>query len=346
MSMNWTSRKAGSDAGFAEGGEWLKKPTGAGKISVGVILLALAVSAESRAQLPSVEWLREHALAERPPGMSFPWNTGTQQYDILDLPASFNVPQSASGRDWYNDVCLVRDETGEHVAYAVCGYSYVPNYFNQNGDCPPASTNTGYPNPAAMETFEQRWGTITGIVAYYDLDGDQLWYHTYLTGSFDGIIQDQNGDLVVAGWSGQMALWPGMPGTAQPFYYNPTVGQPLYDVSQGSCDPETRTRKMVLMKLDRTDGHALWNHYYGLVNDPVIGMPMVTHGTSVAEVDPDGVGGYRAVGFCKMPIGNPAVTRDRPFIVDVDINGMVNWTQGLDASHPSGQLWADANPGG
>ncbi|HNK84065.1 MAG TPA: T9SS type A sorting domain-containing protein [Flavobacteriales bacterium] len=268
-----------------------------------------------------------------------------EHYNNEDLPADLNVPQTASGRDWYNDVCLVRDAVGAHVGYAVCGYSYIPNYFNQNGDCPPGNTNTGYPNPTYLETFEQRWGTITGTVACYDLAGNRLWMHTYLVGSFDGIIQDKNGDLVVAGFSEQMAPWPNMPGTAQPFYYNPTVSQQEhYDVAEGGCDPDTRARKMVLMKVDRTDGHALWNHYYGPADDPVVGMPMRTQGSSVAEVDPDGVGGYRVVGYCKVPIGDQQVIRDRPFLVDVDVNGMLNWKQVMDSTHPSG-LWPDSNLG-
>lgn len=297
------------------------------------------------AQLPSVEWLRQHALPERPPGLSFVWDAGMEHYNNEDLPADLNVPQTASGRDWYNDVCLVRDAVGAHVGYAVCGYSYIPNYFNQNGDCPPGNTNTGYPNPTYLETFEQRWGTITGTVACYDLAGNRLWMHTYLVGSFDGIIQDKNGDLVVAGFSEQMAPWPNMPGTAQPFYYNPTVSQQEhYDVAEGGCDPDTRARKMVLMKVDRTDGHALWNHYYGPADDPVVGMPMRTQGSSVAEVDPDGVGGYRVVGYCKVPIGDQQVIRDRPFLVDVDVNGMLNWKQVMDSTHPSG-LWPDSNLG-
>ena len=75
------------------------------------------------AQLPSVEWLRQHALPERPPGLSFVWDAGMEHYNNEDLPADLNVPQTASGRDWYNDVCLVRDAVGAHVGYAVCGYS-------------------------------------------------------------------------------------------------------------------------------------------------------------------------------------------------------------------------------
>jgi hypothetical protein len=183
----------------------------------GAILFA-ALSGQLTAQLPAVEWLKEQALGERPPGIGYIWNPGTLQYDYPTVPSSLTVPQAESGIDWFNDVCVVRNANGAQIGYAVAGYSFIPNYIGTDGICTSVPNGQPYPpDPTALETFAYRKGTITGIVAYYDLLGQRQWYHTYLVGSLHGIIQDKNGDLVVTGFSYQRAPWPGMPGSAQPF---------------------------------------------------------------------------------------------------------------------------------
>ncbi|MBK9759188.1 MAG: T9SS type A sorting domain-containing protein [Flavobacteriales bacterium] len=301
------------------------------------------ISTQLSAQVPAVEWLKEHALAERPPGLSYIWNPTTLLYEYPSLPFSDVVPQSASGIDWFNDVCLVRNASGEHIGYAVAGYSYIPNFFTNYGACSVTPNGqVGPPVPLALETFEYRKGAITGTVAYYDLGGVRQWYHTYMDAAYFGIIQDKNGDLVVSGTTAQMVPWPGMPWSAQPLLYNPISGQTSYNMATATC--LGHARKLVLMKVRVSDGYALWNHVFGLEDDPAVGSEVSTAGYAVAEVDPDGIGGYRAVGYWDGPVGHPLAGKRRPFMVDVDVNGMLNWKQIFDASHPSG-LWPDADAG-
>ena len=312
------------------------------KTRLGGVIVASALSCGLTAQLPSVEWLREHAVPERPPGLSYIWNSGTQQYDFQTLPLNTNVPQAESSIDWFNDVCLVRDANGVHIGYAVAGYSYIPNYFFNDGPCPATGVTPSPPLPLYMETFEKRWGYITGTVAYYDLNGQRQWYHTYTGGAFFGIIQDKNGDLVVCGVDDSIGPWPGVPWSAQPVLYNPVNGQIPHDMLSPGCTPHAK--KMVLMKVRLSDGHALWNHVYSMEDDPAQGRMVTTLGYSLVEVDPDAGGGYRAVGYWVGGVGHPTLAgRQRPFMIDVDVNGMLNWKQVFDGNHPA-QYWNDGNP--
>ena len=62
------------------------------------------------------------------------------------------------------------------------------------------------------------------------------------------------------------------------------------------------------------------------------------------EVDPDGDGGYRVVGYWRPPVGHALAGKNRPFMVDLDHDGMLNWKLVMDGSYNS-TLWPDAVSG-
>ncbi|MCC6578159.1 MAG: T9SS type A sorting domain-containing protein [Flavobacteriales bacterium] len=300
------------------------------------------MGAEVPAQLPGVQWQRIKALTERPEGTLYSYITNSTpvSYNPMSVPLSTSVDPEDSGLDWFNDVCLVRDANGEHIGYAVAGYSYIPNWGFTNAHCESFSVS-GDPYMPILETKERRLGMITGTVAYFDLDGNPQWHHTYMGGLFQGIIQDRNGDLVVTGYGLSIAPWPNTPWAQQPIYYNPTTGQPLVDLGDPNIPCDAQAGKMVVLKIDLTNGHVLWNHAYGSNDDPSLARNGRTYGYSLVETDPDGDGGYRVVGYRRAGSSDPALAQ-RPFMVDLDANGMLNWKVIMDEAYLSA-LWPDAN---
>lgn len=311
----------------------------------GGVTLGFVDNAVVRAQLPDLDWIEVRALAERPQGDQFTWDgIAPDNYFSTPVPFINNVPQSDSGVDWFNSVCLVRDSQGNHVGYAVAGYSYIPT-FGYPGQCGNAVIE-GFPSPGGFEDFNKRFGHNTVTVALFDLDGgDPLWYHTYMGGSAQGIIQDKDGNLVVVGECFADAPWPNTPHSLQTTYVNPQTGQPLVDWGTTACD--ANKSKMLVMKVDATTGNALWNHVYSVDDNPALYRHSRTMGFSIAEVDPDGSGGYRAVGTWTLPTDHPRypVTKELPMMIDLDVNGMLNWKQVFDENHSTG-LFQVGNAGG
>ncbi|MBL8009845.1 MAG: T9SS type A sorting domain-containing protein [Flavobacteriales bacterium] len=298
-------------------------------------------TAELMAQVPGVQWQTIKALGERPEGTTYTYNTGSfpVSYNASAQTLSTTVDPADSGIDWFNDVCLVRDANGDHVGYAVAGYSYIPNWGFTNAHCETYAVS-GDPFLLGMETKEKRYGMITGTVALFDLDGVALWHHTYMGGLFFGIIQDRNGDLVVTGYGLSIAPWPNTPWAQQPLYYNPAVGQPLVELGDPNTPCDAQQGKMVVLKIDRSNGHVIWNHAYGSNPDPQLARNGRTFGYSLVETDPDGSGGYRVVGYRRAGTGDPALAQ-RPFMVDLDANGMLNWNVVMDEAY-LGTLLPDA----
>ena len=223
------------------------------------MLLTSLLGVELRAQLPGIQWQRVEALGERPPGRDFTWNNDDPPTYSASAPQPLNtaVPPGESGVDWYNDVCLVRDDLGAHIGYAVAGFSFILNWGYDDGDCGLRGI-WGSPSPLNLETPERRRGNMSGTIAYYDLDGVQQWYHSYYGGAFQGIIQDKNGDLVVTGWIVSTGPWPDVPWAEQALYYNPEEGEPLEDMADLPCTDDEF--KMAVLKVSVDDGHVIWSH--------------------------------------------------------------------------------------
>lgn len=303
---------------------------------------------------PTVEWEKVHRVTEIPVGRLWT-RTGVNvppSYTATPVYSSATWPVELASTAWFNDLVEVYDngdpETGTLIGYAAAGYAFLPNYEYRdpcysadNVEQPLGFTpNTLGPYPQNFETFERRTGAYVQVcvVALLNLQGEETWFHVYHhIGSFYGIIQDRQGNLVVTGEtqdSRPMTQFdennaPHMsPWADKPLLLNPTTGSTAV-VGDEPCG--TWKAQLVVDKIDLT-GDLLWSHVFTVLdNDPpeTDVRSVRSFGQSLVETNIGGQMGYRIAGYAGILFADeiPFPDQDvfaRPFVVDIDGDGLLS----------------------
>lgn len=303
--------------------------------------VALGCVENATGQTSPVLWQTEDAVPDRPPGTRHTWNGTAYVQSTLTAPEAHTPAES--GVDWHNCVTKLYDGNGFHYGYATVGYSWI-SLWNATEPCFADPMAFGNPAPLGGEVPGFEIGDQTATIAVYDLNGARLWYHSYCRGTLEGVIQDKDGNIVATGATGTRAPWPGTPWATQPFYINPTTGLQT-DVSDPSFSCASNWSQLLVIKVEPINGNVIWNHVF--TDEPVLtdAYTIRTHGSALAEVDPDGIGGYRVAGWRKGPQDGDPVSKERPFILDLDVNGYLNWKKLYNASNSSMTTTSNPNPG-
>jgi len=171
------------------------------------------------------------------------------------------------------------------------------------------------------------------------------WIEFYYDDVLNGVIQDSNGKIVVCGIGYNNSNNNGTNGylslaAAPPLKVNPMVGGPVETFTSSTCGGRGT---MFVMKLDLEDGSIDWNHYYS-PEDDVTATRYRSWGLDLVETKRNNVIGYRIVGY-----GRTANGWDRPFIVQVNEDGMLTWKklveeQLIDPDLPGQYIWRSNTP--
>ncbi|MBK9514767.1 MAG: hypothetical protein IPO05_14330 [Flavobacteriales bacterium] len=142
--------------------------------SIGLFVAVLTSIPESRSQTspaPLVSWQDiMPAPAKANWGRDYTWNgsgwTGVPRTDFD------NVPIAESGEDWWYDLCVLKDGSGNPIGYAAAGYNTMQNWgYDDELGC-----RTSEPSPtvdpsgiAQFESISRRKGELRTWLARYDL---------------------------------------------------------------------------------------------------------------------------------------------------------------------------------
>ena len=316
MQTSWTSKikeRIGSAAGQAS----------ARKIAWGV-LLSCALFVEPGRSLgqgaaPTLEWQRVDHAPIQPPGIEFVWNGDTPvTYDTLYNQPADTITAAESGTDWWNESINIYDSTETHIGYFVAGYSILVNWGDSN-ICGVSAAPSGTTNPFTKQRPERRLTQLRQCIARYDLNGNRLWFKFLNSGILHGLVQDREGNVIVTGEGGDRRPFAEISDPDIPMYLNPAPGQLYADTLCGMKWQATVT-KLTL------NGEVLWNNMYNIMD--TLGTALVQRciGKSIVETNTSGTEGYRIVGTYSPKINN--VERGRPFVVDLDANGLIRWKHG------------------
>lgn len=281
------------------------------------------------APAPAVEWQVIDGVGERPacPACTLhTWNSDSPPtYTTTPLSVPDAILPAETSVDWFNGITVVRDGLGEPYGYAVAGYTFLPDVSFGSLDCIASPIGT-YPEPLAFEHFDRRKGAQCCLVAMYDLQGNRLWSHAYQRGQLNAIIQDTNGDIVVAGETYDREGWIGSPWTTGPIYVDPTSGG---QTSATAMNCAANLSQLFVMKIEPATGNAEWKHIFPSNGDLALARNERSQAFGIVETDPAGASGYRVVGFRRALTGT--VVRDRPFMVDLNDQGFLNWKKVFNA---------------
>ena len=229
-----------------------------------------------------------------------------------------------SGADWHFAVANIYDN-GVQVGYVACGYTNFRNFSlgtTSGGNPCVVSPMTGVPDPAILETIDPRKGKhLLGSVARYDLQGNVLWFRSYLEGTLHGMIVDDDGNIVVTGEC-QSPIIPDNVNTGFALKYNPQSG--TNPISYGGC--KFQSSQFLVMKLEPTNGDVVWANLYGPEVDLASTENRRGQGWDLEPTYNSALvnNGYRVVGRkCPGTVGGWG--REKPFLIDISKDGYLNW---------------------
>ncbi len=280
---------------------------------------ASSVSAQDQ-PAPSVEWQTWDAPSNRPSGVFYTWDALTSTYIDTDVPGTLQAVDG-SGADWH--FAVVNTYTnGVHDGYVACGYTNFQNFsLGTSGTtgCAVAPV-TLPPTPQIGETYEiRRGGHLLGSVARYDLQGNPVWFRSYLEGALHGVIIDGEGNVVVTGDT-QSPIIPDNVNAGLALKYNPQPGS----IPISSSDCKLERSQLIVMKLNPINGDVLWANIYGVQADIATEEFYRGSGWDLEPTYDANLinNGYRVIGRKASSI---APQREKPYILDIDLDGLVNW---------------------
>ncbi len=323
----------------------------------GVILLALLFVDPGRSvgQVAEVIWEGNHSVHELPPGRDWTRVPGAlpsdaNYYDYVDQSSSVFRTNAESLIDWLN--CVVKLYVGGvHVGYVASGYAFPTNWMYRVDDCTqalPVEWNVAPQTGFLWETYD-KWSAFYQMltVARFDLQGNMVWHRAYHSGQSFGLIQDSEGNIVVTGEirdgkpvtspNGATAPWANVP-----IFMDPTTTTQT-DMATVVC---TSAQKLLVVDKIDPDGNLLWSHTFTAPSNTFPGpnaRSLRTFGKSIVETHINGQLGYRVVGYANVNVSDPSTPlyKGRPFVVDMDGNGLFNWKKVFTdfASTGDGDAW-------
>ncbi len=242
--------------------------------SIGLFVAVLTSIPESRSQTspaPLVSWQDiMPAPAKANWGRDYTWNgsgwTGVPRTDFD------NVPIAESGEDWWYDLCVLKDGSGNPIGYAAAGYNTMQNWgYDDELGC-----RTSEPSPtvdpsgiAQFESISRRKGELRTWLARYDLEGNMLWCRSFYGGAFYSVTQDADGSIVAGGEMNFARMSESILFGQPQLLYNPGRATTETDLSLIDCINSgygPMAVKPLAMKVDLS-GNMVWARSYGLSRD-------------------------------------------------------------------------------
>ncbi|MCC6938408.1 MAG: T9SS type A sorting domain-containing protein [Flavobacteriales bacterium] len=262
---------------------------------------------------------------------------GRYRNDPLPLSEQhYGEPQTReeSGEDWWygHNNIITNNST---VGYIAAGYTSAPNcWWAGSSYCrkpiPAIGTAFGTPDdwiPALgeLETIAKRKGHTRGMVGRFDLDGHAIWCRKLFPGQIWNVIQDSEGNFVVAGVS-YTPMWPeDLQPAPDPAFDDDLLirlnGLPGLDMNDVDCavwSPNYFPNMGYLCKLS-PDGDILWTSFFVRGEDIASSLPRFSELHDVVErAGPNGPE-YWVVGNANI---TPVPMLPKPYMARVDHNGV------------------------
>jgi hypothetical protein len=291
---------------------------------------------------PAVEWRSVDWSDDRPTtGQYFTWDGTDWIPDNTPQPA--DQEREESGEEWWFGVCNMY-EHGQHIGYLTTGYGSWPNYGFENLGCVDLTLGDGVPQE--LEALDHVKGITRGVVACYDLNGNILWYRSLLPGVLYNVIQDSEGNVIVAGAAYSNAepddlgaddeAEPPPPILDIPILYNDnTTDLSATGLNCGQLGGNVGFKqKACIAKLTRT-GEVIWVHLYGAEAAYQDAWQHSSLFEDLIELPDGGSPAYFAVGRS----GKASVAGDYPLAVHVAADGGLltkHWYDPADPIWPTG----------
>ncbi|TVR36643.1 MAG: T9SS C-terminal target domain-containing protein [Cryomorphaceae bacterium] len=257
--------------------------------------------------------------------------------------------QSQSGEDWWMDV-IEYYENGVHVGYIASGYTTLPDFIEYDDYAPCANFIAGGPYPQLLNTDDHLHGIIRQSVGRFDLSGNMLWFKKYNIGSFLGSLQDDDGNIILAGFSRSPIPFEGESHMENiPMYVNPISGNnpsgfstfELSSLPSGFCTNEgDRLNNFNVMKITPS-GEVLYNNLFGphsTLSEVFFDAGMAFSLTNAPD------GGFYAVGRSHLvsEVNNTYTPSTmHPYIVKIDDNGHKEWDIHHTSIHNGFYMWIE-----
>lgn len=222
--------------------------------------------------------------------------------------------QDESSEDWWYGHVNVYDANHNLIGYAAYGYSDLPNW---SGDFGCKQFPMADIAPRDMDTWARRRSVPFAMVSLFDPSGHMIWCGTpFIPGVFYGITQaGDGGDIVCIGEATVNRTNPS-PSLSMPVHYDPVVGNPGPDISQG-CESGDFAIKACIAAF-ALDGTPQWVNMYGATGSPQQAWSTFARGENIAPVFINGQASLIAVGYGRA---NPTDAGNSGMVLRLNLNG-------------------------
>lgn len=223
-----------------------------------------------------------------------------EQFTLVPSTGGAQTPEE-SGEEWWYAHCNVKDAVGNVIGYAAAGYAAGLSWRPYDGTgCHDWSTTIGPADEGELESANLRKGLILrSFIALFNLDGTMSWCRTILPGTFYGITQAADGDLVAVGdlFLPRRAEQPDL--NDDPLPYNPGLGNGD-DIADVSCDvplgiglpPLGPMKTKAYAAKINLSGDLVWQNAYGSAIDYVEGWGQGGRCYGIAPITIQGEAGF------------------------------------------------------
>ncbi|MCB0771133.1 MAG: T9SS type A sorting domain-containing protein [Flavobacteriales bacterium] len=181
-----------------------------------------------------------------------------------------DIARADGGEDWWYDVCEIH-QGGVLVGYAAAGYNTMPNW----GFIDPTGCRTSRPGldwkEDEFETATHRKGELRTWLAFYNLQGEMNWCRSFFAGTFYGVVQDSDGNIVAVGETSYTRMSESIDVGQPDVLYNPGWAATSVNMADVDCSigPEplgVMGLKAIAVKVDLS-GALQWANCYGPIQD-------------------------------------------------------------------------------
>jgi len=263
---------------------------------------------------------RDIMPAQRKPefGSVYAWDDSN--YVPVGQMTGGNFTAADGGEDWwYAHTNLY--ENGVQIGYAVAGYNTTPEWGVIDLDGCFSAVDNGVESNQ-FETNEHRKGPLRQWLARYDLEGQQVWCKSFLMGTFYGVTQDPDGNIIAIGetWNNRNST-SASSGNPWPIRYNPGLPGNSGDISSVSCTSMgwlAMQRKASILKVDLA-GEVNWQNHYAWPATLAEGWRVGTFGFDVKSTYSNG----SIIYYASCSGGLDATSTEHAFLMRLQTNGEI-----------------------